>query len=351
MGAGGRDLERVTDRSPCPACGRRKLCRVTTDGAEAWCSREPDGAAYIMSNALGDVYVHRLDGTTRPRAARAYAAPAAGDGVERASPDDRHAVYSFTVAALALADAHRNALLGRGPDGDTIARAQYRTLPERGRAALARAIVDRYGVDLARRVPGIVWRTDDTDPSRGWWSFAGPAGIVIPCRDLAGRIRALKVRRDDPGEGARYCYVTSSRGGGPIAEPVAHVPLGAIDLRASGLPLVVTEGPLKADVATALARRPVIGLPGVDVWPLAVDLARQWGARSVVVAFDADAATNPAVARAQRALLAALRDDGFDARLWQWPLSAGKGLDDLLLSARRRVANAARFPHPETPRT
>jgi DNA primase len=113
-----------------------------------------------------------------------------------------------------------------------------------------------------------------------------------------------------------------------------HVPAEALELRASGKPLVITEGELKATAATALSGRPVVSIPGVGNWRRGVELARAWGSPVVVVAFDADARTNPDVARHQRDLLRALAAEGFDARLWQWPPEAGRGLDDVLLARR-----------------
>jgi len=283
-----------------------------------------------MTNDLGEVFVHRAS------EARRWTPPEAPPAVtaDRAPADDLDGVYRALLARLPLDAGDRAALLARGLPSEHITRGMYRTLPERGRAALARDLVTRVGEGLARRVPGIVWRTGDD--GRGWWGLAGAPGLVIPVRDLAGRIVALKVRRHDPCEGPRYLYVTSAPTGGPAALAAVHVPAAALELRADTRCLVITEGELKADVATALSGRPVVSIPGVGNWRRGVELARAWGAPIVAVAFDADASTNPDVARHQRALLAALRAEGFDARLWQWPPADGKGLDDVLLSRRTR---------------
>lgn len=338
-GAGGRDLVRVTERARCPVCGRGKLCRVTVDGAEVWCSRESAGAALTLRNDLGDVFVHRADGGRRWEPPPD--APPPGD-VGRAGPVDLDRAYRATLARLALESAERAELERRGLDAEHIARGMYRTLRVDGRAALARALVEELGVDLARGVPGVVWRVDG---SRGWWSLAGAAGLVVPVRDFEGRVVALKIRRRGEVEkGQRYTYVSSSKHGGPAALAVVHVPAAALDARGEGRPLVITEGELKADVATALCGRPVVSLPGVGNWRRGVELARAWGARSVAVAFDADARSNPDVARHQANLLRALEAEGFDARLWQWPPAEGKGLDDVLLARRR-----ARDPSPPDP--
>jgi len=333
--AGSEDLVRVGSREPCPKCDRAKKCFVTRDGAEVWCTKVSEGAALSRPNQLGDLFIHRLQGQERAHAAALAqrAAPPAG-AAERSAPDDLDRVYRSLLGRLALEARDGAALEARGLPAALVARGLYCSMPERGRAALARAVLDDQGLERARRVPGIVYRTDPADPARGWWSLAGPVGIVVPVLDLEGRVVALKVRRRDPCEGPRYVYLSSAGAGGPAALAAVHVPAAARDLRASGRPLVITEGELKADVATALSGRPVVSLPGVANWRRGVELARAWGARVVVVAFDADARTNPDVARHQRDLLRALAADGFDARLWQWPPEAGKGLDDFLLARR-----------------
>ena len=342
-GAGGRDLVRVTDRSPCPVCNRGTFCRVKVDGSEVWCSRVSDGAVTTLRNDLGESYVHRADGTSGRRWTPPPAPPPST--TERADAPDLDAAYRALLARLTIAAGDRDELLRRGLSAEDIARGMYRTLPDgwRERAPIARELVSIFGEGLARRVPGIVWNEGRDDPSRGWWGLAGWPGILIPCRDIAGRIVALKVRRRDPvpEDEARYTFVTSSNHRGPKALMEAHVPAVALALRGKVEPLVLTEGELKADVSTALSGLPVVSIPGVGKWQLGAELARQWGARSVAVALDADAHRKEDVARAQGALLAALRAEGLDARLWQWPEEQGKGLDDLLLRARRATETGA----------
>jgi len=143
----------------------------------------------------------------------------------------------------------------------------------------------------------------------------------------------------------RYHYVSSVTTNprmvsGPSALASVHIPTEALALRPA--PLVLTEGELKAHVATLLSGRPVVSVPGVGAWRLGVRLACEWGARSAIVAFDADALTKLEVARCQRDLLVALSAEGITPRLWRWPIERGRGLDDVLLAAHRvfQVENA-----------
>lgn len=326
-------FERCTPARPCPVCGRKKFCSV---GAyTVVCTREAEGALHSGENTIGTYYVHALDGAAI--AARAARGPVAHHQTSARAPADvLDRAYRAVLARLTLADDDRAGLVARGLDAGAIVGAQYRSLPERGRAALARVVGEAVGVDLAPTVPGVVWRENERG---GYWSLAGWPGLVIPVRDLDGRVVALKIRRT--GECAsyeRYTWVSSTSTAGPGPGAPVHVPVAARALRATAARLVITEGELKADVSTALSGVPVVGVPGVGAWPAAVEVARGWGAARVDVAFDMDARCNKAVADAQGRLVAALRACGFETGLLRWT-EKHKGIDDFLLArARGQVA-------------
>jgi hypothetical protein len=319
-------FRRCTPAHPCPICGREKLCSI---GERAvLCSRASEGAVGAGENECGPYYVHPLDGV--PQVQRAEALPVEPT-TQRAPPDVRDRAYRAALAQLRLDDADRAGLVRRGLDVDTIARGSYRSLNVEGRARVARAVVDAVGEASAAEVPGIYRAEAD---GRSWWSFGGSAGLVIPVRDLDGRVVALKIRRREADADPRYLYVTSAKRGGATAEIAAHVPAAALALRASSRRLVLTEGELKADVATALLGEPVVSIPGVGAWRAGVELARAWGAHHVRIALDHDEKPRArlVVARAALSILGALRADGFNVSLWQW--EGSKGLDDMALAAR-----------------
>ena len=322
-GAGGADLVRCTRSNPCPKCGREKFCRTKRDGAEVWCTRDAEGAVRVLENELGPVYVHALDGAARETTERrARGAPSAVSHATTLGPDALHRAYSVVLGALSLDEQGHRSLIARGLTAEDIDRGMYRELPERRRAELARLVVAALGDDAAAQVPGIWWREEG---GRGWWSLAGAPGLLVPVRDLVGRVVALKVRRRDPCEGPRYLYVTSSAAGGPAVRQVAHVPLRAREI--GGDAIWLTEGELKADAATTLGRVSVLGLPGVSATSLGVEVARAVGARRVTVAFDSDWRTNPDVARHRARMVEWLYRAGFDVATEEWP-SQWKGLDD-----------------------
>jgi hypothetical protein len=223
---------------------------------------------------------------------------------------------------LDLSSAHRNDLQNRGLDDGEIDKRQYRTMPKRGCARIARELHSRFGNDLLR-FPGFVTKSGD----RGrYLTIAGAAGLVVPVRDVAGRIIALKVRRDGAKEN-KYVYVSSSKygGHGPGAQP--HVPLGIV------APVEVcrlTEGELKADTAAKLSGLPCISAAGVGNWRRCLPVLRGLGVKTVRLAFDMDAFTNEHVRSALKNVAERLFKEGFRVELERWDRTAAKGIDDAL---------------------
>jgi Domain of unknown function (DUF3854) len=344
------DFVRVSRQHPCPACGHDGFCRVTADGREAWCMRCDEGHDRVYGSSIGPMYVHRLDGARSAALPRVL--PPTEARVERAPAALLDRAYRVVLAQLRLDTSDREALLARGLDSRGVAAEAFRSTRSESPARIARAVVTALGEEAARRVPGIVWRhRTGEDPTRGWWHWRAAVGVLIPVRDLEGRVVALKVRRCDESDSpyGRYVYVSSAarrvREGepqryvdlpGPSALCAVHVPVEARALRDTKTRLVITEGELKAAVAAALLHEPVVSIPGVSAWAAGVDLAVLWGAREVVVAFDMDATTNRFVAKALGVLVSELRQEGISVRVWRWPYDGTrwKGLDDYLLATR-----------------
>ncbi len=309
-------------RVACPVCGRRKFCSVSRDGGLVWCTtvESRDERSYDY----GTAWVHVLDGTQRIDRAALQRVALAKDP---ASIEIRDRVYRALLGALRLERRHRENLRGRGLDDAQIDAGGYASMPENGRGYVARDLEARFGDDLAR-VPGFFqWES-------GAWSIAGFSGLLVPVRDVTGAIEGLKVRLDAPVAGGRYRYLSSASKGGAKAVATLHVSLFA---EALGAPVIrITEGELKADVTTALSGTPTLSVPGVEAWRYGLQAAQvlaEYGLQTVRVAFDMDRDTNPAVARAQRELVTALRARGLRVGVESWD-PAFKGVDDFF-SARR----------------
>ena len=96
----------------------------------------------------------------------------------------------------------------------------------------------------------------------------------------------------------------------------------------------LTEGELKADICQALTGLPTLSVPGVGNWKPALDKLKAAGAKPVRLAFDADAADKPAVARPLAACADTLINAGYAVELERWAKEDGKGLDDLLAAGK-----------------
>jgi hypothetical protein len=230
-----------------------------------------------------------------------------------------HAVYSALLACLTLSSAHRADLRRRGLTDAEIDRLGYRTLPVQRRAPRARDLRERFG-DKVLRVPGIITR--ERDGKRNF-TLAGKAGMLIPVRNVQGRIVALKIRDESDG---RYSYLSSTKYGGPGPGAPVHVPLGIQVPTKTGR---WTEGELKADIAFAKTGLPTISAPGVSNGRLSLPVMKALGWQTVRLAIDGDARDNPTVARALDGFTDALADGGFAIELERWPAEY-KGIDDAL---------------------
>lgn len=160
--------------------------------------------------------------------------------------------------------------------------------------------------------------------------------------------KAGKVKYENPRRRPNRLYVPAAARAA-LLDPVAD--------------LFITEGCKKA-LAAAQHGFPCVSLPGVWNWvaprekkdgkkvgrlALNPDLAAvAWKGRRVYVCFDSDAACNPDVARAERALAESLRRHGADVRVVRLPADPGgakNGLDDFLVrrgpDALRRLVEAS----------
>ncbi|MCI0462086.1 MAG: DUF3854 domain-containing protein [Gemmataceae bacterium] len=317
---------RVSQHSPCPVCKRPDWCSTSADGTVAKCMRVEQGCFRSKEDkGGGHYYLHRLADGSRPEAPLP---PRPGPEAKRADPDTLHAVYTALLGRLALSKAHRETLYGRGLSDEVIDRAGYRTLPIQGRPQVVRDLSERFG-DRLLRVPGFVLKDGRFGP---YLTLRGPAGLLVPCRDLAGQIVALKVRRDETdAAGPRYVYLSSSGYGGPSPGTPVHLPLGTLELAEV---VRVTEGELKADIIQARTGVPTLSIPGAGNWRGCLDTLKQLGCKVVRLAFDADAGDKPTVARALYACAESLAQAGYAVELERWAAADGKGLDDLLTAGK-----------------
>ena len=233
--------------------------------------------------------------------------------------DARHATYRALLSKLTLASDHKENLLGRGLTDADIERLGYKTTPVVGMTQIAKQLQSE-GLYLAG-VPGF-YRDDN-----GAWTFIHEKrGILIPVRDRYGRIQGLQIRRDNV-EKRKFRWVSSTeKKDGCKAEGWTHLSGPVRPM------LVLTEGPMKADVINALTGLTVLAVPGVNSLTqleLTLTELRSEGLVEIKTAFDMDFATNHHVQNGYNNLLQLLGDMGFRYGTYLWN-PAYKGLDDYI---------------------
>lgn len=233
--------------------------------------------------------------------------------------DIRHATYSALLSKLSLAEDHKENLIGRGFTESEIKQLGYKTAPVVGMSVIARQL-QAEGFGLAG-VPGF-YRTG-TD---SWTFIQEKRGILIPVRDQQGRIQGLQIRRDNVSR-RKFRWISSSfQLDGCGAVGWTHL-AGTARSR-----IILTEGPMKADVIHALTGMTVLAVPGVNALTqleIALKGLREEGLEEIKTAFDMDFATNHHVQNGYNDLLRLLDRMGFRYGTYLWD-ARYKGLDDYI---------------------
>jgi hypothetical protein len=320
-------------KRPCSICGHVGWCTYLADGRYEICRRERRDDAIVRQDRAGDeYYLYALGGADRD----ACDLPATDTAWREsmADPGTLDRAYRAMLDALPLSIDDHAALRTRGLSGERIIQTQYATLPadEAKRRAAVRAVQKELG-EYVCAVPGLYRREAD---SRTY--LAGAPGLLVPLRNLEGQIVALAIRvarvRDGGGKYRLMSAPEATIGCGP-GSPV-HVP------RHDGLdPSVVrvTEGAIKAEVATELSGVWTIGIPGVSAWRRILPVIAAVRPKEIRLAWDADVRIKPTVARPLGECARALLDDGFDVGVEVWSLADGKGIDDVLAAGHMDKVN------------
>ena len=349
-------FQRVTARRPCPVCGRKKWCQVTRDGRLAHCMWESRGA---VKRAKDDGYIHVLVFDTTLEPARKYYPTALnnhhGPSSELAPLEVRDSAYS---KLLELSPAWRyerelvtgeRGLFARGFGAEDISR--FGALPPRvaERDALAQVINEllssEYPVYAAKMrsavvlgVPGF-WEGLSGRPRLGRATDYKRPALVIPYRDCRGMIQACQLRFGGVRGKSYYTWLSTSEDnlekeprGTSSGSPIHFALRG--DKCLPDLPVIVTEGALKAEAFVAL--RPAcraIATAGVGVAHQAIIEATR--GEEIAIAFDSDHRQNAQVCRQLGKLIAEREQDahisGRETKTSVVVWDGAKGVDEAVL--------------------
>ena len=298
---------------------------VSRDGTRALCARVESPHKQGTAG-----WLHSLDGTEikATKSHGGHMPPPEGTSDQKpAGPDQRHTVYAALLDCLTLSKAHLENLRTRALPDEIIAFNGYRTLSEGHREELTAKV--KQEVDGVAGVPGFY--KNGKAPS-----LNGPPGMLVPVRGADGLISGMQIRRDNSNGGGKYVWLSSlelPRGVGSGSPAHLAMPL---DCHITDT-IIVTEGPLKADIIAHFKGCPVVGVAGVASWRGAVEVAAALMPHKVVVAYDTDRFTNDVVQRHAHDLEQALIFNSFKVYRARWD-SAYKGLDDYLASGATDIA-------------
>ena len=272
----------------------------------------------------------------------------------RASDDVCDAVYRELAAfpELKLSEEHKIKLLERGLDEESIRENGYFTMPEplwvekpeyeeyraKAEVFLAEArklptlakMSDAFliacfivGQKISEKlnpegVPGMFFVADA-------WAFKLETGMMIPVRSYKGKIVGGQVRKDH-GQ-VKYMTVSSKHLPKGVDQgilrthfPKSH-PRASADTRA-----LITEGPLKADVATRLLQKrgenplfiAILGVNAKQDLPEILKHLAGKGVKCVYNALDLDRLTNPAVMKASSEIDGMITAAGMQPKQLLW---------------------------------
>lgn len=339
----------------CPFCGKRKLSINTEKNVfRCWsgsCQIHDGGNAFDLYTLVTRGSKYKDLPPDQRKAARKEIFGLADDkplaqrvrqpkmpAAPEIAPDEQlHKVYSSLLRTLKLSPAHRRELQERGLSDAQIERNRYKTLSlkrvrsmdeylslrqsTQWQSDLAAAFPHytpgekkllevALGLHLVNQMMEAGLKESDFCSVPGFFQFKNQwclrviTGMVIPVRNIRGQIVGLTIH--DRSRKAKYMSLSSAGlESGISAVSRVHCPLVNLRIlkseayRRSARAVCITEGILKADVATALQgsnlKTPMFGVPGVDNLKELPGILRQLRCTTVFDAFDADKVLKPGV--------------------------------------------------------
>ena len=289
--------------------------------------REPSPTPFPY--AVGG-WIHRLrSDDAQPRPVR-KPAPKPSAAAPRADAAHLDFVYTKLLRAcgLSLSVTRRAGLRARGLSAEAIDALPCVDTPTPEQADVIASALSANGL---AGVPGFY-------RDRGHWRMVKCApGFFCAYRDAQGRIVGLQYRLDEPFDGRKYIWL-SSRGYNCGTSSGTPLHLAGRQYLADSPDLLITEGSLKADCISLLARCAVLAGGGVTCFgqDFGERFKTQFPDKRAVVCFDADWTRKKEVRAALKRLREQLREAGVPFIVRTWPAEF-KGLDDYLLSLCRPV--------------
>lgn len=316
-------FKRVNRRHPCVICGHDSYCGYNSHIAS--CMREDNGAySQVKMKDGGIAYLHWLAAPQRGIERKSHAAPVPLTTVLPAALEMRDRIYRDFLNMLRLNPIHRQELLTRGLSEKSITEGGYKSVPEKEAPwSICKRLME-HGHELSG-IPG--FHCADGKNGKQYWTFLNRPAYFIPVTDNKGRIQALQRHMNDSSNGKYKLFSCAGLQGGCSAGSPAHVvrPTQLKDGR-----VWITEGPLKANIASAYTGAIFIGALSAGTWRPAMDELAEIGTKEVVLAYDRDYLKNRFVKMAMTAMTVELKKKNIRISLASWD-EREKGIDDALV--------------------
>ncbi|MCH8292526.1 hypothetical protein IH992_15645, partial [Candidatus Poribacteria bacterium] len=263
---------RVTPQNRCPICDSDHYCSFFANMAAVVCMKVESDQSY--ETGIGTGYIHQLkDDPSRYRNSHRvfsalttrWSSASQKESSSLAPLSVLNDVYSQLYSKLPLLSTHRQNLTNRGLSPDEIKQLGYVSLPEGlERLPTIKQLTKHHGRKLLS-VPGFYC----TRSGQVW--LAGRPGMLIPCRNIDGQIIGNQLRINKEGKGSgKYRWLSATarqrqKGGVSSGTPI-HV--AKIDEPFREDRVWITEGILKADIASIKLNETVIGIAGIGSWKL-----------------------------------------------------------------------------------
>lgn len=252
--------------------------------------------------------------------------------------EKRHGVYTAMLELLPLYPLHLEDLLKRGLPKEAIKRNGYKSFPAIAslRWRICEALVSQH--DLTG-VPGFF-----VNKAGKWDMNPYPDGYFIPVRSRDGSIQGCQFRilpYDEEKHKGKYPWFSSlGKEQGTRATQWLHlaVPPG-VEIKER---IWLTEGALKADIASIYMRVPFVAIPGNSPVENVVSALKKLGVKEVVLAYDADQQINENVKEAVTKLDSGISSAGMQVIPAIWPTRmvkdkiVPKGIDDACMERVKR---------------
>ena len=248
-------------------------------------------------------------------------------------------VYTELLRELPLSKRHRANLRKRGLTDEEITCLGYKSLPVCGLKNYAIKPIEK-GCEYMKENWGIPGFYDiNCEPK----IVKMHNGILIPVKDPNRRISGFQIRFDDPiekpkngKEYPKYIWFTSGdKKTGCRASGVNNIHFAG-DWSTVPKKINLTEGVLKADIASIVSGKPFIGVTGVNnlsQLPKWLNYLKKKGAKHVNIAYDRDYKTKPTVQKGVDKTKEIIEEANMTWSIIPWN-DQYKGVDDYLIARR-----------------